>query len=918
MMAPSSPASDAAHGVSASSAEHLLLREGVNELVTKATSMKREAASKRTELQLMVGSRYHELIESADHISTMKSNVVKVSASLQGLGPLVKELCDDMAAANASRRLASSAKDSAAPAATDAREQWVAGAATAWQLMDAFRFAHAAVLLRNGGAEGDASEMECILSVEAQACLLRAVDLEGDAEQAFDAMIDRDAQAITCLALLGAVDLTPSDLLGAFLKVQRRRLQRSMAALRDASPSQTVERLASAVKQLQFSTIGGHQLITARAESLLEALCRWEEPASGGGGGGGAAAAALQALRAGPAPPRALLTAFLKEHCTALYDTSRAFMVSCESATALSELQSALHDVASLRYSSGLLALWRECCEASLGEVALGAEGEPGQRARKKRELRERGGEGSGDIDLWTLIFGPTMDSLVRSLLQEAVQGFAAQGLLALQAFRESAARLSAGAPGLPSPFACDRVVFDAMAKLKRLAKKLRSRCESIHQQESQSRTLLELCCNRAVCFVHHFRRSAAEAAGGATSAAEAFLLCRMLFCFAGDFEELSALFRAKKARRHARASVQQLQAAFDIADTDGDDMITLEEAKDAIDAVCPIGAARPNLDFAGLEVSQLSFRDFNLLCAQMLDLSDAWATHVAPQLEESLREALRAVARKLLSADAAALRSAYAQMHGASLCLDDRGWRSYHKCWRQSSVKSEDFSEEIWFPRGPTDALLRLFTRGYVALQSATHLQDAVGGFLPMAHAALAEELAAQADGAAGALLARKLRSRGSYAAANGAGSCEHFVLQMLVDARVLRCFLEASAAEGSEVRRLEETLLGLVDPVNWQLYEPFVHAICGTALDAVEAIAFRGAAARAKAGEDAKAPPEADGAAEEDRLQSALPACAKKRRIGLLAIPMALQAAPAEAEKKDSKSSIANAFSFLLGDQR
>lgn len=62
--------------------EELLQTNSVQELRAIATNLQREAAEKRQELQLMVGSRYHEFIESADTIGAMWTDASALAQQL--------------------------------------------------------------------------------------------------------------------------------------------------------------------------------------------------------------------------------------------------------------------------------------------------------------------------------------------------------------------------------------------------------------------------------------------------------------------------------------------------------------------------------------------------------------------------------------------------------------------------------------------------------------------------------------------------------------------------------------------------------------------------------------------------------------------------------------------------------------------
>lgn len=64
-------------------AEELLQTRSIPELRELVYSLDKDADSKETELQHMVGSKYHDFIQSADKISVMREKSVKVENLLR-------------------------------------------------------------------------------------------------------------------------------------------------------------------------------------------------------------------------------------------------------------------------------------------------------------------------------------------------------------------------------------------------------------------------------------------------------------------------------------------------------------------------------------------------------------------------------------------------------------------------------------------------------------------------------------------------------------------------------------------------------------------------------------------------------------------------------------------------------------------
>jgi hypothetical protein len=65
------------------SMEELVQTKSVDELRVIAAQVQREADTRQKELQLMVGSRYHEFIESADTISGMHKQSITLVTDLE-------------------------------------------------------------------------------------------------------------------------------------------------------------------------------------------------------------------------------------------------------------------------------------------------------------------------------------------------------------------------------------------------------------------------------------------------------------------------------------------------------------------------------------------------------------------------------------------------------------------------------------------------------------------------------------------------------------------------------------------------------------------------------------------------------------------------------------------------------------------
>ena len=66
-------------------AEDLLKTRTIPELRDRVNQLEKESNAKKTELQLMVGSKYHDFIQSADMINEMRGQVTLVEQQIERL-----------------------------------------------------------------------------------------------------------------------------------------------------------------------------------------------------------------------------------------------------------------------------------------------------------------------------------------------------------------------------------------------------------------------------------------------------------------------------------------------------------------------------------------------------------------------------------------------------------------------------------------------------------------------------------------------------------------------------------------------------------------------------------------------------------------------------------------------------------------
>jgi hypothetical protein len=73
-------------------ASDLLASHSIHELRALVESLQKDCGSKKSELQMMVGSKYHDFIESADAISNMHTAADAVGNNISPLSTLGKEV----------------------------------------------------------------------------------------------------------------------------------------------------------------------------------------------------------------------------------------------------------------------------------------------------------------------------------------------------------------------------------------------------------------------------------------------------------------------------------------------------------------------------------------------------------------------------------------------------------------------------------------------------------------------------------------------------------------------------------------------------------------------------------------------------------------------------------------------------------
>ena len=311
--------------------------------------------------------------------------------------------------------------------------------------------------------------------------------------------------------------------------------------------------------------------------------------------------------------------------------------------------------------------------------------------------------------------------------------------------------------------------------------------------------------------------------------------------------------------RIRGRIEEQQLEAAFVIADTDGDGVVDAEEAAEALQAVSFGSSAVLIVDPS--PYPSLTLSEFSLLATRLLEEQQP-RKHLAACLDGLLAESLTAWSEWALRETAALLDDGCQSFADLCRCtgLTDDVWRQSHGIWEDRTIEldrddGDGIQESIHFPVMISPAIL-CYIEGVAAelsrILSTVDLLEAPPADVNTASGTPSGQASKDgrsksdgwaADGGTGqaARYARSLAAAravndlkqvmmnlcdGSHAPA--AQACEAAQLQLLLDALFLQKWTTALEPQGSSssMKSIVFTLCELVDPVNLQIYMPHLQA--------------------------------------------------------------------------------------------
>lgn len=292
------------------------------------------------------------------------------------------------------------------------------------------------------------------------------------------------------------------------------------------------------------------------------------------------------------------------------------------------------------------------------------------------------------------------------------------------------------------------------------------------------------------------------------------------------------------------RIEEQQLEAAFVIADTNGNGVVDAEEAAEALQAVSFGSSMALVLDPSPF--SSLTLSEFSLFATRLLE-EQRPQEHLNTCLDDLLTKSLTTWVEWALQETAVLLGNGCTSL--AALCCNtgvtDDIWRKSHGIWEDKMIEldrddGDEIQESVHFPVMVSPAIL-CYIAGVAAelsrILSTADLLEATPADRPDNRTETARKVdmgaghaARYARSLAAARAARELKQamtnlcEGPHAPAVQA--CEAAQVQLLLDAMFLQEWIPGPEGATSSMRSIVLTLSELVDPINLQIYMPHLEA--------------------------------------------------------------------------------------------
>lgn len=322
--------------------------------------------------------------------------------------------------------------------------------------------------------------------------------------------------------------------------------------------------------------------------------------------------------------------------------------------------------------------------------------------------------------------------------------------------------------------------------------------------------------------------------------------------------------------RLRGRVEEQQLEAAFVIADTNGDGVVDTEEAAEALQAVSFGASAALALDPS--MYPSFTLNEFFLFATRLLE-EQRPRQHLTNCLDDLLAESLTVWAKWALEQTAALLIEGCNAV--STLCcnpgMTDDVWRQVHGIWEDKTIDldgddGDGTQETVHFPIMISPAIMCYIEGVAAELSRILSTADLVEPASPAFIGAVDPQDAQIGDGrkreestvGKGHGAARYARSLAAIRASadlkqaliglcNGpqsaaARACEAAQLQLLLDALFLQRWVLDPEEPSCSMDSVVATLCELVDPINLQIYMPHLEtaasacwAACHTSLSLI-----------------------------------------------------------------------------------
>ncbi|CAM9161784.1 unnamed protein product [Discosporangium mesarthrocarpum] len=911
--------------------EHMSVGEA-RDLLRQLTS---QVSQKQTELQLMVGSRYHELIESADSIVSMKDTAEEVMGLLQSFPEehsYMKKQVPTSVDPDTGREggLAPSSTAVERDNQSEVTRLMLNAPAAMWAALDNNRHFEAAGLLlkcRRAMATGPLS-----LSLGSEATGAAFLKSQCAYVEQFPSRITAAAKSLlgkpcnteVCTGALASVLLiegcNKAQPIRSLLELLLRRrgarvIKTCKRAMKEGRGGESEEGLCNAILAVQKTIQDVHAIFAPRQGErpcLLVELARVACPEIG-------------PLGVHSSDVARLCTDWLSLLAPKIHGCSNKLLRSIRDANALARVRAKLWDLThevveesgdkAQGNALGGESSWTEACAFAINNKLLRAHLE---QSLNKSPLLPVDGK---PIELWSLLFSCTFAELAETLLKDS--------LLLLRRDVEScldavltitgASSLTTRTKGNHRSIQADgwNKTLDVFGSRNLMSKDILGAAQevtavlnsglqtvtedawSLVQQGDQAaaealeRSLYHLCIDMVAGLANRLRamleevhsyvkpaeRQKPKGQASEEPVRENSGYERQGFADAGlIIGRIAWLLMHKRGRilrsvlsspnssamgSEGRVEAQQLEAAFVIADTDGDGIVEADEAAEALQAIS-FGTSSAELCVDPQATSSFTLAEFTLFATRLL-VEQEPHKHFISCLENILQQSISIWADWAIQNPAALLAQATEVFSCgcATPGMTDAIWQSCHGIWEEKRIEldsegGEGVEESMLFPVVVSPAVL-----GYI--ETASSELSRIIGMADLASMAVAGGSSCDAEGVTEVQLgkggydlekyeglsparcAQKVAASRAVADLKEAmsqlclgpeapvtGACEAVQMQLLLDALFLQEWLPCEIPSASVMDPIVEALSHLLDPVNLEIYMPHLKdaaASCGRA---------------------------------------------------------------------------------------